>query len=117
MAVNHLQSLGLEAHQVDLDESDSLKFLGSESVDFVIFAEIFEHTFFPFKSMEQLVRTLRPGGRLYFTAQRNDPKLPVRPSENQCMTQLGLTTIVQKLQCRMLWSEGKAGKWAVVIEK
>jgi SAM-dependent methyltransferase len=117
IAVDHLGSLGMEAYQCDLDEPESLSFLGSEFVDFVIFAEVFEHTFFPFKSIEQLVRTLRPGGRLYFTAQRNDQTLPVRPSENQCITELGLKKIIVKLECRMLWSEGRAGKWATVIEK
>jgi SAM-dependent methyltransferase len=116
-AVDHLQELGIEAYQCDLDESDSLGFLDSGSVDFVIFSEIFEHTFFPFRSMNQLVRTLRPGGRLYFTAQRNDRALPVRPSENQCITELGLTTIIKKLECRAVWSEGKVGKWTAVIEK
>ena len=102
IAVDNLRVLGLEAYQCDLDNSDSLLFLESGSVDFVIFAEIFEHTFFPFRSMSQLVRTLRPGGRLYFTAQRQDPKLPIRPSENQCITELGLSTIVEKLGCHVV---------------
>ena len=117
LAVDHLRSLGLEAYQCDLDEPEALAFLGANSVEFIIFAEIFEHTFFPFRSMDQLVRSLRPGGRLYFTAQRNDQSLPVRPSENQCITERGLNLVIEKLGCRAVSCEGTAGKWAVVVEK
>ena len=50
---------------------------------FITFCEAFEQVEHPLRVLRNLVGVLKPGGRLFFTAQRygRDARGPVRPSE------------------------------------
>lgn len=61
--------LGIEAYTTDLDREDLDPYVAPESVDFIILQEAFEHVRQPLTVMKKLVRMLKPGGRMHFTAQ------------------------------------------------
>lgn len=61
--------LGIEAYTTDLDHEDLDPYVAPESVDFIILQEAFEHVRQPLTVMKKLVRMLKPGGRMHFTAQ------------------------------------------------
>ena len=117
ISVEHLEKLGLEAYQYDLDSPAPIEAIEPESVDFVIFSEAFEHVVYPLHSMRNLFAILKPGGRLFFSAQRVDSALPLRPGENQCITEQGMAILLERLNCRAVCIDSNPGKWLAVIEK
>jgi SAM-dependent methyltransferase len=117
ISVEHLEKLGIEAYQHDLDSPDSIEAIEPESVDFVIFSEAFEHVVFPLQCLQALCALLKSGGRLFFSAQRVDPVLPLRPYENQCITEQGMAVLLERLNCRAICIDSNPGKWLAVIEK
>jgi hypothetical protein len=73
--------LGIEAHAVDLDVDDLDEYVEPGSVDFIIFNEGYEHMRFPTVVLRKLLRLLRSGGRIRFSAEAYGPQLdrPIRP--------------------------------------
>ncbi len=67
--------------------------------------------------MSNLVALLKGGARLFFSAQRVDSELPVRPGENYCITTKGIEILVDRLGCRFVDRRESRGKWLAVIEK
>jgi SAM-dependent methyltransferase len=90
--------LGLTAHLADLDRDDLDPYVAPGTVDFVIFQEAFEHVRQPLVVMRKLVRMLRPGGRIHFTAQYyGDNPLQIRVGEPIYVNNVGLNYVVEAL--------------------
>lgn len=89
--------IGAAAADLDLDELDSIVAPGT--VDFILFYEAFEHVRQPVTVLKKLVRMLRRGGRLHFTAQYYGPEssLQVRVGEPIYIDRHGLDWVVSQL--------------------
>jgi SAM-dependent methyltransferase len=98
-SVDYIRSLGIEAAAADLDLDDLDRIVAPGSVDFVLFYEAFEHVRQPLTVLKKLMRTLRPGGRLHFTAQYYGPasELQVRVGEPIYIDRHGLDWLVSQL--------------------
>src|SRR5262249_11747215 len=71
--VKNMRDNGIEAHQFDLDRDDHRAIVAPGTADMVAFHEAFEHVERPLGALARMLDMLRPGGRLYFTAQRYGP--------------------------------------------
>lgn len=102
-SVRYMVSLGLEAALVDLDVDDLDTVLAPGTVDFVVFYEAFEHVRRPVMVLKKLLRLLRSGGRLHFSAQYYGPEssLQVRVGEPIYLDRHGLDWIVSVLDVRV----------------
>lgn len=102
-SVKHMLSLGIEALLVDLDLEELDPIVPPGTVDFVIFYEAFEHVRHPLVVLRKLVRLLRSGGRLHFSAQYYGPEssLQVRAGEPIYLDRHGLNWIVSTLGARL----------------
>jgi len=98
-SVRYMKSIGLPAEAVDLDFDDLDGIVAPGSVDFILFYEAFEHVRRPIPVLTKLVRMLRKGGRLHFTAQYYGAEsvLPVRVGEPIFIDRHGLDWVVSKL--------------------
>lgn len=98
-SVEYMSSLGIKAAVVDLDRDDLDPIVAPGSVDFILFYEAFEHVRQPVTVLKKLVRMLRPGGRLHFTAQYYGPEssLQVRVGEPIYIDRHGLDWVVSQL--------------------
>lgn len=117
-SVRYMASLGLEAALVDLDFDDLDTMLAPETVDFVVFYEAFEHVRQPVTVLKKLLRLLRSGGRLHFSAQYYGPEssLQVRVGEPIYLDRHGLDWIVSVLDVRV-HSLSIDTKFRVTLEK
>jgi SAM-dependent methyltransferase len=117
-SVKHMTSLGIEASVVDLDFEELDSIVPAGTVDFVIFYEAFEHVRRPLVVLRKLLRLLRSGGRLHFSAQYYGPKssLQVRVGEPIYVDRHGLDWIVSRLDAR-LYDLGVDTKFRVTLEK
>lgn len=99
-SVDFMRSVGLDADVVDLDLEDLDPVLPPGTVDFVIFYEAFEHVRQPVTVLRKLLRLLRHGGRLHFTAQYYGPQssLPVRVGEPLYIDRHGLDWVISQLE-------------------
>lgn len=117
--VEHMHDLGLEAHAFDIDSDDLTSVVPRDSVDFVIFAEAFEHVESPLDALAKLLDVLRPGGRLYFTAQRYGPDVQasVRPGEPIYISETLVEELPRRLDCTVadMWTSGAS--YFVVLER
>jgi SAM-dependent methyltransferase len=111
------EELGFEAHAVDLDRDD-LDFVADPgTVDFVLLEEAFEHVRSPMVVMRKMVRMLKPGGRMHFTAQRyGDNELPIRVGEPIYINDDTLEWVVKSLGLEMV-EIVKDIKFRIVVEK
>lgn len=77
------RELGLESHVADLDRDELDTVVPPGSVDYVVFNEGYEHVRAPTVVLTKLLRMLRPGGRLRFSAQAYGPQfgLQIRVGE------------------------------------
>jgi SAM-dependent methyltransferase len=102
-SVKHMTSLGIKASQVDLDREELDGVIAPGSVDFIIFYEAFEHVRRPVAVLKKLLRLLRSGGRLHFSAQYYGPEssLPVRVGEPIYLDRHGLNWIISGLDARV----------------
>lgn len=102
-SVRHMKSLGFDAAKVDLDIEDLDAVVSPGSVDFILFYEAFEHVRHPLTSLKKLVRMLRSGGRLHFTAQYygTESSLPVRVGEPIYIDRHGLDWVVSQTDTRV----------------
>ena len=102
-SVRYMKSLGFEAAKVDLDLEDLDSFVQPGTVDFILFYEAFEHVRRPLTALKKLVRMLRSGGRLHFTAQYYgaESSLPVRVGEPIYIDRHGLDWVVSQIDARV----------------
>ncbi len=102
-SVDFIRSMGIEASVVDLDleELDSVAAPGS--VDFILFYEAFEHVRDPLTVLKKLMRLLRSGGRLHFSAQYYGPQSPlqIRVGEPIYIDRHGLDWVVSQLDAEI----------------
>ena len=117
-SVDYIRSLGIEAMAVDLDLDDLDPVLAPGSVDFVVFYEAFEHVRKPLTVLRKLVRTLRRGGRLHFTAQYYGPdsELQVRVGEPIYIDRYGLDWLVSQLDADV-YHRAEDIKFRVTLQK
>jgi hypothetical protein len=102
-SVDHMRSIGLAASLVDLDLDDLDSVIAPGSVDFVIFYEAFEHVRQPVAVLKKLIRLLRRGGRLHFSAQYYGPQssLQIRVGEPIYIDRHGLDWVLSQLDARL----------------
>jgi hypothetical protein len=117
--VEHMQAQGLEAHVFDVDNDDLTPLVQPNSVDFITFCEAFEHVERPLDALRKLIAALRPGGRLYFTAQRygTDVQAAVRPEEPIYIGEKLVSEMPQRLGCRIVSNTTSAMRYFIVLEK
>ncbi len=117
--VAHMRAQGLEAYAFDIDNDDLGQFVEPECVDFITFSEAFEHVERPLDALTKLLRTLRPGGRLYFTAQRygTDVQSAVRPGEPIYIGEKVMKDLPERLGCRVVDVTTSGMRYYVVLEK
>lgn len=103
-SVEWIKSLGIDARVADLDFDDLDRHVQPGSVDMVIFNEAFEHVRRPLAVLKKLVRMLRPGGRLCFSAQFYGPdaRLPIRATEPIYIDRFGLNWITERLDTKLI---------------
>ncbi len=102
-SVDFMRSIGLEAHIADLDRDDLDSIVVPESVDFIVFYEAFEHVRQPVTALKKLVRMLRKGGRLQFSAQYYGPQssLQIRVGEPIYIDRQGLDWVISQLDVKL----------------
>lgn len=117
--VAHMRAQGLEAHVFDVDNDDLLAILGPDSVDFISFCEAFEHVERPLDALRKLLAVLRPGGRLFFTAQRygEDVQAAVRPGEPIYIGPRVVNDLPRHLGCRIVNMTTSRMRYYIVLEK
>jgi SAM-dependent methyltransferase len=117
--VAHMRTQGIEAYAFDIDNDDLGLFVKPESVDFITFCEAFEHVERPLAALDKLLVTLRPGGRLYFTAQRygTDVQAAVRPGEPIYIGEKVMQELPQRLGCRVVDVTTSSMRYYVILEK
>jgi 2-polyprenyl-3-methyl-5-hydroxy-6-metoxy-1,4-benzoquinol methylase len=117
-SVRYMKSLGLEAQAVDLDLDDLDAKVAPGTADFVLFYEAFEHVRYPLIVLKKLLRLLRRGGRLHFTAQYYGPEstLPVRVGEPIYINRHGLNWIVSQLDAE-IYAVAVNTKFRVTLQK
>ncbi|OYY33695.1 MAG: hypothetical protein B7Y57_29120 [Rhodospirillales bacterium 35-66-84] len=117
--VAHMRTQGLEAYAFDIDNDDLGQFVEPECVDFITFSEAFEHVERPLDALTKLLKTLRPGGRLYFTAQRygTDVQSAVRPGEPIYIGEKVMKDLPERLGCRVVDVTTSGMRYYVVLEK
>lgn len=117
--VAHMHEQGLEAYAFDVDNDDLLAVVEPNSIDFITFCEAFEHVERPLDALRKLLAVLRPGGRLYFTAQRygTDVQAAVRPGEPIYIGEKVVKEIPQRLGCRIVDVSTSGMRYYVVLEK
>lgn len=117
--VAHMRTQNLEAYAFDIDNDDLGQHVKPETVDFITFSEAFEHVERPLDALAKLLTTLRPGGRLYFTAQRygTDVQAAVRPGEPIYIGEKVMKDMPQRLGCRVVDVTTSGMRYYVVLEK
>ena len=110
----------ITAHQKDATVPGGLDDLNlAGRVDFIILSEVFEHLSEPRAAMANLVPLLRSGGRMFFTAQCTEGRLPVRPEEPIYATRGGMEKLLSDVATGLTvveWKEA-AGRWKIVLER
>ncbi|WP_422002541.1 methyltransferase domain-containing protein [Reyranella sp.] len=117
--VAHMREQGFEAHVFDIDNDDLLSVVDADSVDFIAFCEAFEHVERPLDALRKLLTALRPGGRLFFTAQRygTDVQAAVRPGEPIYIGPRVVQDLPRQLKCRIVETTTSRMRYYIVLEK
>jgi SAM-dependent methyltransferase len=117
--VEHMRDEGLEAYAFDIDNDDLAAIVARDSVDFISFCEAFEHVERPLDALRKLAAVLRPGGRLYFTAQRygTDVTAAVRPGEPIYIGEKLIDELPQRVGCRVVSIATTGMRYSIVLEK
>jgi SAM-dependent methyltransferase len=117
--VEHMRVQNLEAYVFDIDNDDLPKLIAPETFDFITFCEAFEHVERPIDALRKLLVALRPGGRLYFTAQRygRDVQAAVRPGEPIYIGEKVIRELPEWLGCRVVDVTTSGMRYYVILEK
>ena len=113
--VSHMHDNGHEAHCVDLHELDIPSLVGK--VDFVIFTGSLEHMRDAGEVMRRLVKLLRRGGRMFFSAQALGGILPIRPGETIYLHRDTIDYLCDKLEVAPIVIQDNGARYHVVVEK
>lgn len=117
--VEHMHDQGFEVHAFDIDIDDPHSIVPRDSADFVMFAEAFEHSERPLDALVKLLNVLRPGGRLFFTAQRYgaDVQAPIRPGEPIYIGETLVEDLPRRLGCSIAETWTSGARYFVVLER
>ncbi len=117
--VDRMRAEGFEAHAFDIDNDDLSVLVAPNSIDFITFSEAFEHVERPLEALRKLVGVLRPGGRLYFSAQRygRDVQAAVRPAEPIYIGEKVVKEMPDRLGCRIVDIRTSSMRYFIVLEK
>lgn len=117
--VKHLNENGIEAYEFDIDNDSIAANFEENSIDFVAFFEAFEHVSSPLNALKKLIWTLRPGGRIFFSAQRygNDCSLPIRPGEPIYIGEKFIDEMDDWLDCKTIEVVRSGSRFFIVLEK
>lgn len=107
----------ISGYQVDLDAGHELLDLELPAFDFIVLSEVFEHLEAPFTAMKEMAAALVRGGRIFYTAQCPEGKLPIRPAEPIYMSAKGQVLLLERVGLRALSVKLEAGRWKTVAEK
>ncbi len=108
----------IEAHAIDIDLPGALDGIAKPcEFDFIALSEVFEHLDSPRQAMRNLLGVLRSGGRLFFTAQSCDGKLPIRPGEPILASRDGLAMLLQWLGVEVVRYVVESGRFKVVVQR
>jgi len=109
--------LGLEAHQADLDRDDLDGVVAPGTADFIVVQEAYEHVRSPIVLMKKMARMLRPGGRLWLTAQYwGDNELQIRVGEPIYINDVGFDYTLEQCGLKLV-SLKKDIKIRALLEK
>src|SRR5262249_20126939 len=102
--VEQMRAEGFDAHVFDIDNDDPWNIVRPDTVDFVSFCEAFEHVERPLDALRKLVSLLRPGGRLFFTAQRygTDVRAAIRPGEPIYISETLMRELPNLVGCKLV---------------
>ena len=117
--VDRMRAEGFEAHAFDIDNDDLSVLVAPNSIDFITFSEAFEHVERPLDALRKLAGALRPGGRLYFSAQRygRDVQAAVRPAEPIYIGEKVVKEMPDRLGCRIVDIRTSSMRYFIVLEK
>ena len=117
--VEQMRAEGFEAHAFDIDNDDPKQIVAPGTVDFISFCEAFEHVERPLDALRKLTGLLRPGGRLFFTAQRYgaDVQAAIRPGEPIYIGEKLMAEMPSRVGCRQLSLSTSTMRYYVVLEK
>lgn len=117
--VDNMRANGIEAHEFDIDRDDIHQHIAPDSIDFIVFFEAYEHVEKPMAALRKLMSVLRPGGRIFFSAQRygKDVMLAIRPGEPIYIGQILVDSLEQRLNCRLVESKTTGSRFFIVLEK
>ncbi|MBV8189191.1 MAG: methyltransferase domain-containing protein, partial [Alphaproteobacteria bacterium] len=117
--VDHMRKRNLEAHVFDLDNDSLAQVVKPGAADLVFFCEAFQYVERPVEAIRKLLQSLRPGGRLCFTALRygRDVHAGVRPSEPIYVGESFIGTLPQRLSCLVVDVQTSAMRYYVTLEK
>ena len=112
------EELGLDGHLADLDRDDLDPIVPPGSVDYVIMNESYEHVRTPTVTIAKLVRMLRPGGRIRFSAQSYGPEyeLQIRVSEPIYISERTLEYTAAATGTKLI-DPAKSAKMHITLEK
>jgi len=106
---------GVEAWSMDLDDEEFRPEI--PKADFIVFAEAAEHVLRPAHVLHKLANQLNPGGRIYWSIQSVDGRLPVRPRECIYASRQGVTEILNAAGLKELLCELDVGRFRIVAER
>lgn len=117
--VKNMNENGIEAYEFDIDYHPMERYFEPNSIDFAVFFEAFEHVERPTDALKKLLWALKPGGRLFFSAQRygSDVNLAVRPGEPIYIGEKYIHSIEERLNCKLVDVIGSGSRYFVVVEK
>lgn len=115
--VKYMKDKGFNAHKINLNSEEVSKFVKESSVDFIVFSEAFEHMFDSLNVMRKLVKTLKPKGRIFFSAQALNGSLPIRPGETLYITEGGVNILSELLGCKVVDLNKRHDRFFVTLEK
>jgi len=117
--VEQMRAEGFEAHAFDIDNDDPKQIVAPGTVDFISFCEAFEHVERPLDALRKLTGLLRPGGRLFFTAQRygTDVQAAIRPGEPIYIGEKLMSELPSRVECRQVSLSTSTMRYYVVLEK
>jgi SAM-dependent methyltransferase len=115
-SIQYINSWGM-ANRVTA-KSGSLEVIDSDTpkMDVIILSEVFEHIVNPYLALCALTAKLTRGGKLWFTAQATEGKLPIRPGEPIYTSRAGLHKIVDDAGLAITNVLLEAGRWKVTTQ-
>jgi SAM-dependent methyltransferase len=117
--VANLREHGIEAHVFDLDRDADRAVVAPGSADLISFQEAFEHVERPLAAVAKLLDMLRPGGRLYFSAQRygDDVNLAILAGEPIYIGPRVVELIPKLLPCTLVDGEKYGARYLIAVER